>query len=204
MNPREGIEFRSELKEIVSLDAMLKHAGVNSAERYHPLGEQGGLFAFNLILATKPSLIVEIGTSLGYSTVWLGKAAVEIGARVLSYEIDPARAAQAEQVLSRFRLNEKVEISIGDARARLATLPSAPGMALLDGAKEQYRDYGKVLLDLPRPESLVILADNMISHRLQLFDFLDFLDAQPGVSHQLVPVGKGLEFCVVSPEGTAT
>jgi predicted O-methyltransferase YrrM len=203
MNPRE-VEFRSELEEIISLDALLKHAGVDSAQRYHPLGEQSGLFAFNLILAAMPSLIVEIGTSLGYSTVWLGKAAAQIGARVLSYEIDPARAAQAERVLSRFGLGEKVEISVGDARARLAALPSAPGLVLLDGAKEQYRDYGKVLLDLPRPERLVILADNMISHRSQLIDFLDFLDSQPGLSHQLVPVGKGLEFCVLSPEGAAT
>lgn len=203
MGGGEGIEFRSELEQIVSLDALLKHAGVNSAQRYHPLGDQSGLFIFNLTLAVGPSLIVEIGTSLGYSAVWLGKAAAQIGARVLSFEIDPARAAQAEQVLARFGLEEGIEISVGDARARLAELPSAPGLVLLDGAKEQYRDYGKALLGLPRPERMVILADNMISHRSQLGDFLDFLDSQPGLSHQLVPVGKGLEFCVLPPEGAA-
>lgn len=201
MGAGKGIGFRSELEEIVSLDALLKHAGVDSAQRYHPLGDQSGLFIFNLTLAVSPSLIVEIGTSLGYSAVWLGKAAAQIGARVLSYEIDPGRAAQAERVLSRFGLEEGVEISVGDARTRLAALPSAPGLVLLDGAKEQYRDYVKALLGLPRTERLVILADNMISHRPQLADFLDFLDSQPDLSHQLVPVGKGLEFCVLPSEG---
>jgi predicted O-methyltransferase YrrM len=82
-----------------------------------------------LIRALGPREILELGTSNGYSTIWLADAARAIGACVTGVEVDHGRAAQADQNLQLVGLREHVELRIEDA---LETLADAPESRVMD------------------------------------------------------------------------
>src|SRR5579875_2824610 len=59
--------------------------------------------------------VVEVGTSNGYSTIWLADAARTIGGEVISIEHNPVKSAMADQNLRRAELRDKVSLHEGDA-----------------------------------------------------------------------------------------
>lgn len=108
--------------------------------------------------------ILEIGTLGGYSTAWLARGLSEEGT-LISLEIDPVHAEVARTNLKRFELDAEVKIVVGDARASLQELIDlgevAFDLVFIDAAKDQYRTYLELVLDLSRPGTLII-ADNVV------------------------------------------
>jgi len=76
-----------------------------------------------LIRSLAPRQLLEIGTSNGYSTVWLADAARDVGAAVVSVEVDAERSAQAADNLAAVGLAHVVELRVEDAASTLATAP---------------------------------------------------------------------------------
>ena len=108
--------------------------------------------------------ILEIGTLGGYSTAWLARGLSPDGT-LISLEIDPVHAEVARKNLTRFNLEPKVEIQVGDGRSLLRQLidqgEDAFDLIFIDAAKDQYRTYLELALDLSRPGTLII-ADNVV------------------------------------------
>jgi caffeoyl-CoA O-methyltransferase len=104
--------------------------------------------------------VVEIGTSTGYSGLWICLALQNTGGRLRTFEIDPARAEQARKHFEQAGVDGLVEVVVGDAHENVKRLKDPIDLLFLDADKEGYASYLQTLLPLLRPGGL-IAADNV-------------------------------------------
>ncbi len=153
-----------------------------------------------LVRAIRPAAILELGTSNGYSTVWLADAARDVGASVLSVDIDPARTEQARANLRLAGLEERVTLRSGDAGETLAGCQSdSLGLVFLDAERPSYPAYWPDLLRSLLPGGLLVV-DNVISHAEEVVEFRGLLEAEATVTEALVPTGAGALLVVKAPD----
>jgi predicted O-methyltransferase YrrM len=100
--------------------------------------------------------VVEIGTSVGYSGVWLGLGLQATGGKLTTFEIDDGRAAKARENFKRAGLDGIVTIVMGDAHETVTKLKDPIDLLFLDADKEGYLDYLNKLLPLVRPGGLIV------------------------------------------------
>jgi predicted O-methyltransferase YrrM len=149
-----------------------------------------GLYLHTLVLAARPQTIVEIGTSGGYSTIWLASAARQTGARVTTLEIDPMKVEAAREGLSDAGLTDVATVVEGDAFAYLRTRQDPAGFIFLDAEKEDYLAFLALLVPL-LPVGGLLVADNLTSHAEELAEFREAALSDPRLSGLVVPVGRG-------------
>jgi len=108
--------------------------------------------------------ILEIGTLVGYSTIWMAKALPPTG-KLITLELEPTHAAVAQRNFERAGLSSKIEIRVGAALTLLANLHAANeapfDMIFIDADKPPYVEYFEWALKLSRPGTLIV-ADNVI------------------------------------------
>src|ERR1051326_3950532 len=109
----------------------------------------------------KSATILEVGSSYGYSTVWLAEAAREIGGSVISLELHPKKQEHARASVKKAGLEDFVDFRLGDATESLANLRDFVDFVLLDLWKQFYVQCFDLFYPRLRPGALVI-ADNMI------------------------------------------
>ena len=135
-------------------------------ELYIPVSPEGGRLLYALVRAARPSTVVEFGTSFGISTIHLAAAARDNGAgRVISTELNAAKAAQARANLAEAGLSDWVTILLGDARQTLATVDAPVGFVLLDGWKNLYLPVLKLLEPRLTPGALILADDTVLDGR---------------------------------------
>jgi predicted O-methyltransferase YrrM len=105
--------------------------------------------------------VVEIGTSNGYSGIWLCLALRSTGGKLTTYEIDPQRAELARQNFKRAGVDQIVTLVEGDAHQEVTKLEGPIDLLFLDADKKGYIDYLTKLLPLVRPGGLIV-AHNMV------------------------------------------
>jgi caffeoyl-CoA O-methyltransferase len=113
-----------------------------------------------LALARGARRILEVGTAIGVSTLYLARALPEDGA-IVSFEIDPERHAAATGYLERAGLLDRADLRLQDAREGLRKLEGPFDMAFVDGVKAQYGDYFDSMLPLLGPRA-VLAVDNVL------------------------------------------
>ncbi|PZS09560.1 MAG: O-methyltransferase [Solirubrobacterales bacterium] len=113
-----------------------------------------------LALASAARRVIEVGTAIGVSTLYLARALPE-GGTVVSFEIDEARHAAARDYLGRAGVLARADLRLQDAREGLAQLSGTFEMAFVDGVKSQYGDYFDALLPLLAPGA-VLAVDNVL------------------------------------------
>jgi len=113
-----------------------------------------------LALASGARRVLEVGTAIGVSTLYLARALPDDG-RVVSFEIDPERQAAARDYLERAGLLGRADLRLQDAREGLGELDGSFDMAFIDGVKAQYGDYFEALLPLLR-SGAVLAVDNVL------------------------------------------
>jgi predicted O-methyltransferase YrrM len=144
-----------------------------------------------LIRALAPRRLLELGTSNGYSTIWLAEAARGVGGSLTSVEIDPARTAQARENLERAGLEEAVDLRVDDAGAVLAAGADGEwGFIFLDAERPNYTSYWPDLVRVLAPRGL-LAVDNVISHVDELTEFRELVSNDGRVSEALAPTGAG-------------
>jgi predicted O-methyltransferase YrrM len=110
--------------------------------------------------ARRARRIVEVGTAIGVSTLYLARSLPADG-RIVSFDIDPKRQAAARGYLERAGLGAQADLRLQDAREGLAALTGPFDMAFIDGVKAQYGDYLDALLPLLGPDA-VLAVDNVL------------------------------------------
>lgn len=144
-----------------------------------------------LIRSSQRKHLLEIGTSNGYSTIWLAWAAKATGGHVTSIENSEDKQVMADANLRRAGLRDQVDLLLGDATAIVSTLPGPFDFVFFDADRISAPDQLRHLLPKLLPGSLV-LADNALSHPDQIAGYLAAIDGLPNFEHVIVPVGKGL------------
>jgi caffeoyl-CoA O-methyltransferase len=110
--------------------------------------------------STRAKTVVEIGTSNGYSALWLCLGLKATGGKLIAHEIDPEKAGLARANFKRAGVENIVTVVEGDAHQTVARLKEPIDILFIDADKAGYLDYLNQLLPLVRPGGL-ILADNM-------------------------------------------
>jgi predicted O-methyltransferase YrrM len=143
-----------------------------------------------LTVGRQPRRILEIGTSNGYSTIWLA-ASVGPGGRVTSIDRNPQKHQMARANLERAGLLDRTELILGDATEIVARIEGPIDVVFFDadrlGAPQQL-----ALLAPKLAASALLLADNALSHPDEIAGYLAAIATLAEFEHTVVPVGKGL------------
>jgi caffeoyl-CoA O-methyltransferase len=171
-------------------DALDRTDDTPQAERLRAITPEVGQFLLTLALAAGARTIVEVGTSGGYSTLWLALAARRTGGRVITFEIDTAKAALAATTFADAGVADVVDLRVEDAGAGLRAFLGDADLVFIDAEKQDYETYLELAVAALRPGGLLI-ADNLTSHAADLEGFRAAALAHPRLSGVVVPIGKG-------------
>lgn len=150
-----------------------------------------GEFLLLLARAIEARRILEIGTSNGYSTLWLAYAVQQFSGSVITIEHSPAKAEMAREILARVSLAPWVQLIEGDAGEILERQADRSfGLVFLDADRQQYVSWWS---DLQRVLALggLLVVDNAVSHADEMQAFVGVVQKTPGYLTSLVPVGNG-------------
>lgn len=159
------------------------------------VGEDVAELCVDLIVARNAKVIVELGSSYGYSTLYLAEAARRTGGRLYSYEIHPDKQRHARERIEAAELGAHVQWRLGDAVKLLADQPGPIEFVLLDLWKELYIPCLDVFHPKLAPNGLIV-ADNMLlpEHiRPQAEAYRAAVRAKPEMEAVLLPIGQGID-----------
>jgi predicted O-methyltransferase YrrM len=148
-----------------------------------------------LAKSVKARTILELGTSYGYSTVWLAEAARATGGKLITLEKAVYKQDYARQMLAKAGLGAHVDFRLGDVRETIASLSGPFDFVLVDVWKELYVEC----LDLFYPKlspGAFIAADNMLlpeNYREDALKYRKHVRSKPKIDSVLLPVGSGVE-----------
>lgn len=163
-----------------------------------PVGEEAAWFLHSLIVARRPMRVLELGTSYGYSTLFLADAARKVGAEVITMELAQYKQEIARKNLDEAGLGGVVDWRCGDAVAMIAEDSGSFDFILLDIWKDLYQPcfdafYPKL------SEEAVICSDNMIEPvgaRPSVRLYREAVRAKADLQTALLPIGQGIELTV--------
>lgn len=183
---------RPVLDRLHALDQAQREAGLPPEQRIRSVTPPTGAFLYATVLALRPAWIFEMGSSVGYSTIWLALAARAYGGRVIGSELLPERAEEANRHLREAGLDAVAEVRPGDAAEIAGTLDGL-GLVFIDAEKDDYTRLFQAVIDRILPGGL-ILTDNVISHDCTAY--LSFLRQRRDVTTITLPFERGIEWTV--------
>jgi predicted O-methyltransferase YrrM len=159
------------------------------------VGPDTGQLLNLLAKESESKTILEVGSSYGYSTVWLAEAAHATGGKVISLEIHAEKQKHARASVEKAGLGGFVDFRLGDAVESLSKLKGSVDFVLLDLWKNLYVPCFDLFYPRLRKGAFVV-ADNMIypeSSRPHAEAYRKHIRKKDGIESVLLPVGSGLE-----------
>lgn len=160
--------------------------------RYRNIEPESAELLNILIRAKQAKNILEIGTSTGYSTLWLANAAKATGGYVTTLEIHEARTNVAKANAFSFELNERIDFKVTDAKAYLNECVDEFDFILVDAERDAYCDYWLDLQRLLKANGGLMIVDNVISHAHEVEKFIEVVKQHPSFISTTLAVGAGL------------
>lgn len=182
--------MRLVMERLRERDARDRADGTPQSQRLRAITPDVGQFLLTLALAVGARRIVEVGTSSGYSTLWLALAAQRNGGRVTTFEIDPAKVALATSTFSEAGVAGVIDLRTEDAAVGLAAFGGDADLVFIDAEKRDYETYLDLAVVALRPGGLLV-ADNLTSHASDLAGFRERALAHERLSSVVVPIGNG-------------
>lgn len=150
-----------------------------------------GRFLYQLARFSGSRRILEIGTSNGFSTIWLALAAQANGGKVISLDVLATKQQRARENLAGFGVESMVELVLADAAAWLTEAPPASvDLLFLDAERSHYPGYWADIQRVLWPGGLVVM-DNAQSHQDECRDFVGQVLATDGYLAETYTIGKG-------------
>src|SRR5262249_1391444 len=196
-------------------DAVLDEIARGNAPRGLPLvdAEVGALLRV-LAISVNATRILEIGTAVGYSGIWLAGALPPDG-MLITMEKDEARAREARDNFTRAGLDDRVSVIVGDAQLKVAKVSGPFDLIFQDGSKQLYSPLLDRLVALLRPRGLLV-TDNVLwdgevapgyvaepkrdaSETRAIADYNARVAAHPALLTSIVPLRDGVSISVKRP-----
>ncbi len=188
--PKSVLERMHVLEQI---DAQDRASGKVRLERLRQVPPETGRFIALWAAASPSGSIIEIGTSAGYSTLWLALACRATGRTLTTYEILAPKARLARETFEQAEVLDVVNLVESDFLQHSVEIGDV-GFCFLDAEKEVYEAcYEQVVPKLVTGG--ILIADNALSHQEDLQPMLDRALADPRVDAMIVPIGKGELVC---------
>lgn len=150
-------------------------------------------FLYNLIVDSNAKNVVEVGTSNGYSGIWLAKALKKTGGKLTTIEFYDKRLDVAKENFKKCGVADIIETKRGDGATMLEYLPEdfKIDVAFVDANKSQYIKFFH-LIDSHLNVGGYLACDNVISHAAKVQDFLADIDNNPNYENVVLPLPAGL------------
>jgi predicted O-methyltransferase YrrM len=167
------------------------------------IGPQAGRFLGLLVRLVRAERVLELGTSLGYSAIWLGEALRETGGRLISVEVDAELFRRARQNVLAAGLSDVVELVLGDAPCVVEALEGPFDLILQDSDKALYPHLLERCIDLTRLYGVIVADDALfqplgrpdrLSAPIDQYNHKVFSD--PRLYSSILPIGDGLTLSV--------
>ena len=175
------------------IDARDRTDGTPRLQRMRQIPPQTGKFLAILAAGAPAGKVIEIGTSAGYSTLWLALACRTNGRFLTTYEILEEKVRLATQTFQQTQTADVITLVAGDAREHLKNMNDI-AFCFLDAEKEVYADCYELVVPKLVPGGLLI-ADNAINHREMLEPMLQRALSDGRVDALIVPIGSGVLLC---------
>lgn len=162
-----------------------------------------GIF-YNILLKThKPKKILEIGTSVGYSTLWFADAIIGKNSKIITIEQNPKKIIIAQKNFRKAGVSKMIEIKEGTAKDVLLELKKSVksnsknyfDFIFIDADKEQYSLYFDICLSMLKKDG-IIAADNILfptRFKKYIKKYLNHVREISSVESITIPIGNGQE-----------
>jgi caffeoyl-CoA O-methyltransferase len=185
--------FLDRMQHLEQVDAKDRMNGSPQLRRLRQIPRETGKFIAILAAGAPEGTYLEIGTSAGYSTLWLALACLETARKLTTFEVSEEKARLARETFRLTGLENIVQCVEADARECIKNYWQI-SFCFLDAEKEIYLDcYEAVVPRMVRGGLFV--ADNVISHRESLQSFIERALMDERVDVSVVPIGSGELVC---------
>ena len=175
------------------LDAKGRADGTERFQRLRQIPPETGKFLAIMAAASPEGKMLEIGTSGGYSTLWLALACQAINRKITTFEISKEKIEIAKETFQAADVEDVIELIHGDARDHISNYTDI-AFCFLDIEKELYQDCYDLIV--PRMVSGgLLVCDNAISHKDVLQPFVDLALIDERVDAVVVPIERGELVC---------
>lgn len=185
--------IQNRMSYLEKIDSRDRSDGTPRLERLRQIPPETGQFIALLAAIAPPGEYIEIGTSAGYSTLWLALACRLGGRKIITYEILDDKAELAKATFCLAEVCDVVDFVHDDALNHLPNLKNI-SFCFLDAEKEIYLECFEAVVPRMTPGGILV-ADNAINHKAVLRPMLDQALNDERVDALIVPVGKGLLVC---------
>ncbi|MFW9828430.1 MAG: O-methyltransferase [Candidatus Thorarchaeota archaeon] len=185
--------IKKRMKYLEEIDSRDRIDGTSRMERLRQIPPETGKFLSILAASAPEGTFLEIGTSAGYSALWISLACRFLGRRLITFEILKEKVKLAEETFELTKTADIIELIEADARDYISNYKNI-SFCFIDCEKEIYEDcYNLVIPNMIKGGILV--ADNAINHYETLKPMLDKALADTRVDAVIVPIGKGELVC---------
>ncbi len=181
------------MKYLEDLNTKHRRDGTPHLQRLRQIPPETGRFIALLAASAPEGTYLEIGTSAGYSALWLALACKETGRKLTTFEVLEEKVKLAKETFKLAGVEKIVELIRGDAREYLDNYKDV-SFCFLDPEKEAYYDCYETLVPNMVKGGLLV-ADNAISHKDILKPMLERALSDERVDALIVPIGSGELVC---------
>jgi predicted O-methyltransferase YrrM len=181
------------MKFLEKIDADDRVDGTPRMQRLRQIPPEIGKF-LSIIAASAPKgKCIEIGTSAGYSTMWIALACMERGNKIKTFEILEEKIRIAKETFQKSEMDNYIELVEGDARDYLKEEKDI-SFCFLDAEKEVYEEcYDLIVPNMVKGGLLV--ADNAINHYETLKPMIEKALLDERIDALVLSIGKGELLC---------
>jgi len=163
------------------------------------VGPDTGQLINTLARSLDAPTILELGTSYGYSGIWLAEAARATGGRLITMELADFKSNHARELAIMAGLAGHIDFKVGDALQMIAELPTGIDFVLVDLWKDLYVPCLEAFYPKLNPGAIIV-ADNMLRPgNEEVKRYGRAVRARPGITSVLLPVGSGIEISRFEP-----
>lgn len=184
------IGLKNLLQEIWTLGEANDASAASRSDKMLNITPDTGEFLLLLVRALQAKRVLEIGTSNGYSTLWLAEAVRPLGGTVTTLELSPKKFELAKANVERSGLQAWIQQELANAGEFLRQSSQTFDLIFLDSERVEYPRWWPDLQRVLKQGGLMVV-DNAVSHAQEIEPFVELVDQTSGYITSLVPLGKG-------------
>lgn len=186
-------EILARMQWLEEEDSKDRTDGTPRSKRLRQIPKETGKFLALLAANAPEGNIIEIGTSAGYSTLWLALACEKSNRKITTFEVLDDKYQLARETFQLAEVENIVRLEHGDASEYLDNIDNI-AFCFLDAEKEDYQKFYDLVIPRLVPGGILV-ADNVISHVETLGALVDKANTDNRVDSVVVPIGKGELVC---------
>jgi predicted O-methyltransferase YrrM len=180
------------LKELENFGVANDREMTDKTKRMRNVTPETGRFLSFMASATQSKNILEIGTSNGYSTLWLAESVQENGGHVTTIEYLASKAELAQSNFEQAKMSKWINLIVMDAGEYINKLETdSIDMIFLDSDRKEYVEWWGDLSRILKRQGLIVV-DNVITHFSELQDFFELVSKDKGFKTMKLPIESGL------------